>query len=76
MSTKKQPTKALVKDLKKVFEKHNWSGNPIGIAMSSAAHGNLTAAGNTGCPDGTLPEVVTFQLPDGTWVSKKICVPV
>lgn len=76
MSTKKHPTKALLKDLKAVFEKHNWSGNAIGIAMSPDAHNNITAADNTGCPGGALPQIVKYQLPNGTWVFKTICVPV
>lgn len=78
MSAKKtRPTKALLKDLKEVFEKHNWSGNAIGMALSPAAHGNIVAAaGNTSCPPGSLPQTIKFQLPDGTWVFKTICVPV
>lgn len=75
-SAKGHPTKALLKDLKEVFEKHQWSGNAIGIALSPAAHNNIKAAAataDTGCPDGSLPQIVKFQLPDGTWVFKKIC---
>ena len=73
MSSKKHPTKDLVRDLRGVFEKHNWSGNAIGIAMSSASSSNIAAAGS-GCPSGTTPQTIKYQLPDGTWVFKTVCV--
>jgi hypothetical protein len=75
-STKKKsiqhPTPALLKDLGDVFDKHGWSGRPIGFgtdAMVAAA-----PADNEGCPDGTTPQWVTYQLPDGSSVTKQICV--
>jgi hypothetical protein len=74
MSSKKHPTKDFVKDLAKVFNKHNWSGNAIGIAMSTASSANITATGEAGCAPGTSPQVIKYQLPDGTWVSKTVCV--
>jgi hypothetical protein len=30
--------------------------------------------GSGGCPLGTTPKEVTYKLPDGTWVTKTICV--
>lgn len=73
MSIKKHPTKEMVKDLKTVFEKHNWSGNAIGIALSPSSSANITASiGN--CPPGTSPQMIKYQLPDGTWVLKTVCI--
>jgi hypothetical protein len=68
MPGKKHPPKEFVRDLKKVFEKHNWSGRAIGLSA--------LAADDTGdlCPDGKPAQVVRYQLPDGTWVEKKMCL--
>jgi hypothetical protein len=58
----------MLKDLSKVFAKHNWSGRAIGLQDSEGD-------GGTGdCPPGTTPKEVTYKLPDGTWVTKTICV--
>jgi hypothetical protein len=68
MSGKKHPSKALLKDLKQVFDKHNWQGASIGIrALSSASEKN-------DCPPGTKKTEVTYQLPDGPWVTKTVCL--
>ncbi len=72
--SKKHPTKEFVKDLTKVFEKHNWSGNAIGIAMTNSSMANINTTDAGGCPAGTTPQVIKYQLPDGTWVSKTVCV--
>jgi len=63
-----QPTKAMLRDLKEVFDKHNWPGHPVGLMASSAIEGPDT------CPDGSEPQFVTVQLPDGTQVQKKVCL--
>jgi hypothetical protein len=68
MPAKKHPSKELVKDLKKVFEKHNWSGMAIGLRAAQADDAPDL------CPDGNPPQVVRYQLPDGTWVEKKMCL--
>jgi len=73
---RKHPTAELAKDLAAVFQKHNWSGAPIGISSSPA---NLMANAKDdiddgSCPDGSEPQWVTYKLPDGTWVTKKMCV--
>jgi hypothetical protein len=73
---KKHPTEEMVKDLAKVFKKHNWSGQPIGL---SDAPVNLKAMAADDsdtdlCPDGSEPQWVTYKLPDGTWATKKMCV--
>ena len=74
-SRKMHPTSEMVGDLVKLFKKHNWSGQPIGL---SAAPGKMKAmaADNSDdtCPEGTSPQWVTYKLPDGTWATKKICV--
>ena len=65
----------MVNDLAKVFEKHNWSGQPIGLTKKPV---NLQAVAsddpdNDLCPDGSEPQWVTYKLPNGTWATKKIC---
>jgi hypothetical protein len=71
---KKHPSDELIKDLAKVFKKHNWSGQPIGL---SAGPPNLKAIiGNedgADCPNGTEAQWVTYKFSDGTWVTKKLC---
>jgi hypothetical protein len=72
---KKHPTPEMVKDLAKVFQKHNWSGQPIGFAKAAV---NLQGAAaddsdNDLCDDGSEPQLVTYKLPDGTWATKKMC---
>ena len=66
MSRKKRPSKALLKDLKEVFEKHGWPGTVIGTpSLASATDGD-------DCPPGTTPHDITV-LQDGRWVTKTIC---
>jgi len=76
MAMKKQhPTEEMVGDLAKLFKKHNWSGQPIGL---SAAPVNLKAMAaddsDDTCPDGSSAQWVTYKLPDGTWATRKMCV--
>jgi hypothetical protein len=59
----------MLKDLSKVFEKRNWSGAAIGITGVRANDDD-----SDDCPPGTTPKEVTYKLPDGTWVTKTICV--
>lgn len=47
------------KDLKEVFNKHNWSGDPIRISKLSAT------TATTQCPDETEPHQVVKQCPSG-----------
>jgi hypothetical protein len=65
MPPKKHPSPEMLHDLQQVFKQHNWSGKPVGLTA---------AASDTACPAGTSPKEVTYQLPDGTWVTKTICV--
>ncbi len=71
---KKHPTPEMVSDLAKVFKKHNWSGQPIGLLKGPP---DLPAAVGSDdddvCPDGSEPQWVTYKLPDGTWATKKMC---
>ena len=69
MATRKNPSAALVKDLEKVLKKHKWSGGAI------ALHKKPFTATEDACPPGTRPQEVTYQRPDGTWVTKIVCVP-
>jgi len=72
---KKHPSDELIRDLAKVFKKHNWSGQPIGL---SGEPPNLKVIiGNEGgadSPNGTEVQWVTYKFSDGTWVTKKICM--
>ncbi|HKI04083.1 MAG TPA: hypothetical protein VKK31_19035 [Thermoanaerobaculia bacterium] len=67
MSKKKHPDAALLRDLMAVFEEHNWSGSAIGIGVSAGTSAKK-------CPAGKTPVDVRYQLPDGTWVNKTVCV--
>ncbi len=55
------PTPEFVRDLKEVFAKHSWTGEPIGVASDN-------------CPEGTTPQTVTYQTPSGDTITKVICV--
>jgi hypothetical protein len=73
---RKHPTKEMVNDLAEVFQKHNWSGQPIGLA-SAPLDSDTTAANDSDdnlCPDGSEPRWVTYKLPNGTWATKKMCL--
>jgi len=64
----KHPTAAMLRDLKAVFKKHDWPGHPVGLMTAAAIPGPDT------CPNGSEPQIVSFQLPDGTQVTKKMCL--
>ena len=72
---RKHPTEEMVKDLAKVFAKHNWSGRPIGL---SAKHPDMAEAAESDddgpCPASTSPQWVTYKLPSGETVTKRMCV--
>jgi hypothetical protein len=76
MSKITHPTPELVQDLQQVFDKHNWSGEPIGFAQPKASIGGAAAAEDDpgDCPVGTTPQTVTYSLPNGQQVTKTICV--
>lgn len=65
-----------VEDLKKVFEKHKWSGHPIGFVANPA-----TAAlglqpcdpGPDTCPDGQTLQTQWVHCPDGTSILRRFC---
>jgi hypothetical protein len=72
---RKHPTEEMVKDLSKVFKKHNWSGLPIGLANTPAdLEVVANDSGNDLCPDGRAPQWVSYKLPNGTWAQKKMCL--
>jgi hypothetical protein len=69
MATKKNPLKppaAMMDDLQKVFSKHNWKGSLI---LKPTA-----ALGESQCPPGQTPHEISYQLPDGTWVTETKCM--
>jgi len=64
--TSRKPPKALLNDMQELFAKHNWAGSAVGrLAVNT---------GPTTCPPGTTPHEITYQLPDGTWVTKTVCL--
>jgi hypothetical protein len=71
---KKHPTPEMVNDLAKVFKKHNWSGQPIGLSKRPVDVQAVVDAGDDLCPDGSAPQWVSYKLPDGTWAQKKMCL--
>ena len=64
---RKHPSTEMIKELNDLFQKHNWPGAPVGIRANNADDA-------AECPAGTTPKQVTYQLPDGSWVTKTICV--
>jgi len=72
---KKHPSPEMIRDLAKLFKKHNWSGQPIGIAREPVNLQMLSDdADDDLCPDGNPPQWVSYKLPDGTWAQKKVCL--
>jgi hypothetical protein len=65
---RKHPPAEMLAELHQTFQKYNWSGKPIGLVPATAAAAPLQ------CPPGTTPKEITYQLPDGTWVTKTVCV--
>jgi hypothetical protein len=63
-----EPSSAMFDDMRTVFAKHNWSGTMIW--KPAAAQGDS----GTQCPPGQSPHEVSYQLPDGTWVTKIVCM--
>jgi hypothetical protein len=65
-----------VEDLKKVFEKHNWSGHPIGfVANPAVATLDLQPCdpGPVTCPNGETPQTQWVHCPDGTSILRRFC---
>lgn len=67
--SRKHPTNALLKDLKEVFDKHQWSGTAIGIKPMG-----ISAADANECPHGKHPQQISIHLEDGTLVTKTVCL--
>ena len=65
---RKRAPLALRKDLTKLFAQHKWPGGRPAALIQSAG------ASASGCPDGTTPHDITYQLPDGTWAVKTVCL--
>ena len=65
-TVRKGPPPALIDDIKAAFDKHNWSGT---LMFRPAA-----ITDNAGCPPGTTPHEISYQLPNGTWVTKTVCI--
>lgn len=73
MTRKRRPSKALLRDIEAVFEKHNWPGTAVGIVAEAAAP--PPASNKAGCPPGTVPHDITVKDPQtGKWVTVTVCV--
>jgi hypothetical protein len=62
-----KPPKVLLDAVQTLFDQHSWSGSAIGRVMAASETVN--------CPPGTTPHEITYKLPDGTWVTKSVCLP-
>ena len=65
-----------IEDLKRVFEKHKWSGHPIGfVANPATANLDLQPCdpGPVTCPDGQTPQTQWVHCPDGTSILRRFC---
>ena len=72
MAKRTHPTTEMMADLQQVFDKHNWSGAPIGVVKpQEMASGSLADDCPQLCPDGSTPKKYYYTTPDGEW--KMIC---
>lgn len=69
----KQPSAQMMQDVQDVLEKHGWSGSMIAKPATASVAAAAAVDGGP-CPPGKSPQEISFQRPDGTWVSKIICV--
>jgi len=76
----KKPSKALLNDLRDVFQKHNWPGHAIGIEIpkdedhvAENAAENLVAHAKHNCPPGKTWKPYYYQKADGTVVFAYHC---
>jgi hypothetical protein len=68
MATKKRPSKALLNDLKAVFDKHAWPGHAVGVQA-------LTGDAAVGqCTPPQTPHEITYQDEAGNWIVKTVCL--
>lgn len=63
---KKKPTEEFLKDIQEVFDKHNWSGDPIGLIPATALE-SIT------CVPPTKP-VTVIVMENGQLVKKTFCL--
>lgn len=64
----KHPSPEMIKEIQDSFKRHGWSGRPLGISQPRVDESSSQ------CPPGTSPKQITYQLPDGTWVTKTVCL--
>ena len=69
MSTKKtRPSKALLRDLKYLFDKHQWRGTAFGITAPETVPADLN------CEPPKKPTLVTIVREDGTKFTTTVCL--
>jgi hypothetical protein len=61
------PPQEIIAGARTLFEKENWAGNVIGRP-------SVLASASNPCPDGKTPHDITVLQPDGTTVTKTICL--
>jgi hypothetical protein len=74
----KKVSPEFVDDLKAVFEKHNWSGHPIGTVPDPRNKEALAAlpdcdTGPISCPPGTREILEWIRCPDGSVRQRRTC---
>jgi hypothetical protein len=62
-----RPPEGVITAAKTLFEKENWTGNVIGRP-------SILASASNPCPKGKIPHDITVLQPDGTTVTKTICL--
>jgi hypothetical protein len=67
------PAPETVNDPLEEFKTQDWSNPPAGSSTETVNLQAEASAGGETCPDGSIPQWVNYQLPNGTWAQKKIC---
>ena len=68
-----KPSKEMIADLRKVFKKHNWRGNSIGIERTGSL-ADATAADMAPRPAGQTLQTIGILRPDGTTEVRVVCM--
>ncbi len=63
---------AMISDLKKVMQKHNFVGKTLMWKPMDA--GSFAAAGADGCPPGESLHTISHQDPNGNWITETVCM--
>ncbi len=67
MAKKKIPTEEFIKEIQELFQKHNWSGNPVGLTPATTTEATIT------CVPPSKPHIVSVWE-NGKLVKKTYCL--